>query len=92
MCRSVFLCGKVDIVGCYDFNPAFLRQFKNGLVYNGLLLVYLVAHPRHLCLVKLDFQIVIVAEEFLVPENALPGPGNVAFPYLLRNFTGKAGR
>ena len=90
----ILLIHKVRIVGAYQFDAVFLRQFDEHLVSlllqgEGLAICPLqgIGH-----LMTLQLQIVVVAPEALVPLDCLTGAGDVALQNLRRHLTSDTGR
>ena len=91
---GVFLVYEVRVVGAHQLDAVFLGQLHQHLV--GFLLqgesLPVGPYRRVFHFMSLKLQIVVVAEQILVPLHGLPCSLHVAFENLGRHFAGYAGR
>ena len=69
--RAVLLADEVDVVGGHDLDAVFLRQLEDAGGVFLLALVELEGHPGDLRLVEHHLEVVVVAEDALVPLDRL---------------------
>ena len=92
VCLGIFFVHKVNIVRADDLDVVFLRIFQQFGI--GLLLhrIGFVIGPRHRSPVPLQFQIVVVPKEVLVPADGLFGSLQVVIDNLLGHLSTDTGR
>ena len=90
--RAVFLAQEVDVVGGDYLGVGLLRQLKNSLGGNQLLLVDLRAETRDLSVVEHYLQVVVIAEDPFVPGDGCARSVHVARKDVLGDLSGEAGR
>ena len=96
--RAVLLADEVDVVGRDDLDAVLLAEGEDLLIIYHLLvidvddlLVGLRGEVRHLGLVEHDLEVVVVAEDPLVPADGFVKGGFVACDDGSRHFAGHAG-
>ena len=91
---GILFVHEVGIIGAYELDAVFLGQFYQHAV--GFLLkgegFAIGTDGRILHLMALQFQVIVVAENPMIPLNGLAGPGNIVADDLGRNLTGNTGR
>ena len=94
VCFGVLLVHKMRIVGAYQFDAIFACQFHNHLV--SLLLqgecLTIGTDGRVFHLMALQFQIIVITENTLVPLYCLAGTCHIACQNLLGNLASNTGR
>ena len=90
--RTVLLSDKMDIVGGKDFHPCLLCKLEQPLIDGFLPLVKFEGLSRDFSPVQLDFKIVVVPKDLLVPFHSLFCPFHIAGIHQSRNLSGHAGR
>ena len=90
--RAVLLVDKVGVVRGYDLDAVLLRKAEDAFVGDQLVLVDVEGQTGDLCLVQLDLQVIVVAENGLVPLHGLAGPVPVAGDQRAGNLSRQAGR
>ena len=89
--RAVVPADKVRVVRGHHLDPVLFGKLEDGLVYLLLVVVEVQAEAGNLGLVEHHLQIVILAEDALVPLNRLVGSVHIPRHNAARNLAGDAG-
>ena len=84
---SILGINKVNIVGCYAFNPGFFGKFKDNLIHLLLLKVCVFGKTAGLNWVEHHLEVKIVAKNFFKLIHNFLGFSNIPFHNGLRNFS-----
>ena len=88
---SVVLADEVGVVGGYHLHPVLPAEFENGLIDLHLVVVEVQAQSGDFGLVEHHLQVVVLAEDALVPLYGLVDRVHVAREYAAGDLAGDAG-
>ena len=91
MRRTVLLADEMDVVCCDHLQVMFLGQLEEHRDIFALTLIDILRQARNLGLVQHDLEIIVVAEDFLVPFDGPVGSLHVPCQDHSRHFSGHAG-